>query len=58
MESSCKTSNDREKLWDALNNDLIDVIATDHAHTIEEKQNPYLMSLWWPFGSTLACFNA
>ena len=37
-----KTSNDREKLWDALNNDLIDVIATDHApHTIEEKQNPY-----------------
>ena len=39
---SVKTSNDREKLWDALNNDLIDVIATDHApHTIEEKQNPY-----------------
>ena len=37
-----KTSNDREKLWDALNNDLIDVIATDHApHTIEEKQNTY-----------------
>ena len=37
-----KTSNDREKLWEALNNDLIDVIATDHApHTIEEKQNPY-----------------
>ena len=37
-----KTSNDREKLWEALNNDLIDVVATDHApHTIEEKQNPY-----------------
>ena len=37
-----KTSNDREKLWEALNNDLIDVIATDHApHTIYEKQNPY-----------------
>jgi len=37
-----KTSNDREKLWNALNNDLIDVIATDHApHTVKEKQNPY-----------------
>ena len=37
-----KTSNDREKLWEALNNDLIDVVATDHApHTIYEKQNPY-----------------
>ena len=37
-----KVSNDREKLWDALNNDLIDVVATDHApHTIDEKQNPY-----------------
>ena len=38
-----KTSNDRDKLWEALNNDLIDVIATDHApHTAEEKQNPYV----------------
>ena len=38
-----KTSNDRDKLWHALNNDLIDVIATDHApHTAEEKQNPYI----------------
>ena len=37
-----KTSNDREKLWEALNNDLIDVVAMDHApHTIYEKQNPY-----------------
>ncbi len=37
-----KTSNDREKLWNALNNDLIDVVATDHApHTFKEKQNPY-----------------
>ncbi len=37
-----KTSNDREKLWEALNNDLIDIVATDHApHTIYEKQNPY-----------------
>tara|TARA_B100001996_G_scaffold123030_1_gene93068 strand:+ start:3411 stop:4751 length:1341 start_codon:yes stop_codon:yes gene_type:complete len=39
---SIKSANDRDKLWEALNNDLIDVIATDHApHTIEEKQNPY-----------------
>ncbi|MAU30940.1 MAG: dihydroorotase [Flavobacteriaceae bacterium] len=39
---SIKTSSDREKLWDALNNDLIDVIATDHApHTLKEKHNPY-----------------
>ena len=39
---SIKSANDRDKLWKALNNDLIDVIATDHApHTIEEKQNPY-----------------
>ena len=38
-----KTSNDRDKLWHALNNDLIDVIATDHApHTAEEKHNPYI----------------
>ena len=38
-----KTSNDRDKLWEALNNDLIDVVATDHApHTAEEKQNPYV----------------
>ncbi len=39
---SIKTSNDRDMLWDALNNDIIDVVATDHApHTAEEKQNPY-----------------
>ena len=38
-----KTSNDREMLWSGLNNDLIDVIATDHApHTIEEKNNSYI----------------
>ena len=52
MESSCKTSNDREKLWDALNNDLIDVIATDHApHTIEENKihipHVPLVALWF-----------
>ncbi len=37
-----KTSDDREQLWQALLDDRIDVIATDHApHTLEEKSNPY-----------------
>ena len=37
-----KTVNDREMLWKGLNNNLIDVIATDHApHTVNEKQNNY-----------------
>ncbi len=37
-----KTSRDREQLLQALLDDRIDVIATDHApHTIEEKRNPY-----------------
>lgn len=37
-----KTANDRAQLWDALLDDRIDVIATDHApHTIEEKNNVY-----------------
>ncbi|MDF0707245.1 dihydroorotase [Flagellimonas okinawensis] len=37
-----KTKNDRAKLWEALLDDRIDVVATDHApHTIEEKDNPY-----------------
>ncbi len=37
-----KTAKDREQLWDALLDDRIDVIATDHApHTIEEKSNVY-----------------
>jgi len=38
-----KTAADREGLWDALLDDRIDVIATDHApHTLEEKSRPYL----------------
>ena len=38
-----KTANDRKALWDALLDDRIDVIATDHApHTLEEKQQSYL----------------
>ncbi|WP_330442697.1 dihydroorotase [Flavobacterium sp. C4GT6] len=37
-----KTAEDRKALWEALLDDRIDVIATDHApHTLEEKQNPY-----------------
>ncbi|MGJ8715055.1 MAG: dihydroorotase [Maribacter stanieri] len=37
-----KTANDRDILWDALLDDRIDVIATDHApHLLEEKNNVY-----------------
>jgi dihydroorotase len=37
-----KTADDRNKLWEALLDDRIDVIATDHApHTIKEKNNVY-----------------
>ena len=40
-----KKVSDREALWKALNEDKIDVLATDHApHTLEEKQNPYANS--------------
>jgi dihydroorotase len=38
-----KTANDRQALLKALNENRIDVIATDHApHTLEEKEKPYL----------------
>jgi dihydroorotase len=38
-----KTESDRLGLWEALLDDRIDVIATDHApHTLEEKSNTYL----------------
>ncbi len=37
-----KKVSDREALWKALNEDKIDILATDHApHTLEEKQNLY-----------------
>ena len=37
-----KSASDREKIWEALLDDRIDVIATDHApHTIEEKSKKY-----------------
>jgi dihydroorotase len=38
-----KTEEDRLGLWEALLDDRIDVLATDHApHTLEEKNNKYL----------------
>ncbi|MBO9593068.1 MAG: dihydroorotase [Niabella sp.] len=38
-----KAPHNRESLWNALLDDRLDVIATDHApHTWEEKQEPYL----------------
>lgn len=40
-----KKASDREALWNALNDDRIDILATDHApHTLEEKQNVYTSS--------------
>jgi dihydroorotase len=37
-----KSASDRKQIWDALLDDRIDVIATDHApHTLEEKSKPY-----------------
>ena len=37
-----KTQADKDKLWEALLDDRLDVIATDHApHTLEEKNNVY-----------------
>jgi len=40
---SIKKETDRQALINAVNNDLIDIIATDHApHTLEEKEQHYL----------------
>ncbi len=40
---SVKTQYDRDKIFEAVLNGTIDVVATDHApHTIEEKSQPYL----------------
>ena len=40
-----KSKEDRNALWEALNDDRIDVYATDHApHTINEKKLPYTES--------------
>jgi dihydroorotase len=47
-----KTAADQQALLEAVNEDRIDVIATDHApHTLEEKAQPYLDS---PAGLPLA----
>jgi len=38
-----KEASDRSEIWEAVLDDRVDVIATDHApHTIEEKSNKYL----------------
>ena len=38
-----KTQTDKDALWRAINDDTIDIIASDHApHTEEEKNNDYL----------------
>ncbi|HLU93704.1 MAG TPA: dihydroorotase [Membranihabitans sp.] len=38
-----KRPHDRHALWEALLDDRLDIVATDHApHTIEEKTNPYV----------------
>ena len=40
-----KSAKDREAIWEALLDDRIDVIATDHApHTLEEKSQKYLQA--------------
>ncbi|MEC8475486.1 MAG: dihydroorotase [Planctomycetota bacterium] len=45
MNPSIKTAFDNEKLWEALQNNAIQVVATDHApHTLEEKSQPYPQS--------------
>lgn len=42
---SIKTINDRDVIRNAVKNNLIDAIATDHApHTIDEKNNPYFQA--------------
>ncbi len=42
MNPSIKTKADNEALWQALRENIIQVVATDHApHTLEEKARPY-----------------
>ena len=42
MNPSIKTKSDNTKLWQALMDGIIQVVATDHApHTLEEKSQPY-----------------
>ena len=45
MNPSIKNEEDNRQIWQALLDDRIQVIATDHApHTLEEKQQPYPQS--------------
>ena len=45
ISSPIKDASDRQALVQALVDDVIDVLATDHApHTLEEKQKPYLQA--------------
>ena len=45
MNPSLKSADDNRRLWEALADGRIQVVATDHApHTIEEKQRPYPQS--------------
>ena len=45
MNPSIKTADDNQRLWQALLDGRIQVVATDHApHTLEEKQQPYPQS--------------
>jgi len=45
MNPSIKTRQDNEALWQALQDGVIQVVATDHApHTLEEKRQPYPQS--------------
>ena len=45
MNPSLKSADDNRRLWDALRDGRIQVVATDHApHTWEEKQKPYPQS--------------
>jgi dihydroorotase len=45
MNPSLKTAADAARLWDALRDGTLQVIATDHApHTLEEKRKPYPQS--------------
>jgi dihydroorotase len=45
MNPSLKSADDNRRLWQALDDGRIQVIATDHApHTLEEKRSPYPLS--------------
>ncbi len=51
MNPSLKTADDNGRLWQALADGRIQVIATDHApHTLEEKQQPYPAVAFGPAG--------